>query len=257
MIKTHGSPTDLQNGAVSAIVGSWNDAARLDFQMHIARRFQNGGLGPHFFQHRNRTFSCPWLLRTWRRHLCSQLCCSWGIQLTRSLLNFCCCFWSVNVAVNFFWFINYQQMSVRRLSYWLHWANDAVWYVPFFVFHCQTFDSSYCFRQLISGTFMVFWSQDCQIRVIIRPRCLIPTIIFLRYFGWSQTNTDKITRKGGCHLLFNCWDYPLVCHSRWFHTLQHQSVSGWSWVNWTSIVIRTFRIKWSVSLRALLEIIMW
>ena len=29
----------FQNSAVSAIVGSWNDAARLDFQMHIARRF--------------------------------------------------------------------------------------------------------------------------------------------------------------------------------------------------------------------------
>ena len=25
-----------------------------------------------------------------------------------------------------------------------------------FVFHCQSFDSSYCFRQLISGTFVVF-----------------------------------------------------------------------------------------------------
>ena len=42
MIKTRGSPTDFQYSAVSAIVGSWNDAARLDFQMHIAHRFQNG-----------------------------------------------------------------------------------------------------------------------------------------------------------------------------------------------------------------------
>ena len=124
----------------------------------------------------------------------------------------------------------------RRLSYWLHWANDAVWYVPlFFVFHCQTFDSSwsYCFRQLISGTFVVFWSQDCQ----IRPRCRIPTFIFLWYFGCLQTNTDKITRKGGCHLLLNSRDYPVPVTVHGFIHASNQIKRGTldRWLQHTSI----------------------
>ena len=46
---------------------------------HWARISSRAEIGP---------FCGPWLLRTWRRHLCPQLCCSWSILLTRSLLNF-------------------------------------------------------------------------------------------------------------------------------------------------------------------------
>ena len=94
----------------------------------------------------------------------------------------------------------------------------------FFVFHSQTFVSSYCFRQLISGPFVIFWSQDCQ----IRPQCSLLTITFHRCFGCSQTNPDKITHKGACHLLrlLNSRDYTLLCHCRWFYTRQRPNQRG-------------------------------
>ena len=112
MIKTRGSPTDSQNSAVSAIVGSWNDVARLDFQMHIARRFQNGGLGPHFFEHRNRTIQLPLidlhLKKTsvfsallFLRHTIDKISSQFGYYVL-----------SDNIIINFFGFIEYQQMSV-------------------------------------------------------------------------------------------------------------------------------------------------
>ena len=72
------------------------------------------------------------MLSTWRRHLCSQLCCSWSIQLTRSLLNFAadsvcqhCChfcllflFTRLTLLFFCFWFIEYQQRNVwgKRLK---------------------------------------------------------------------------------------------------------------------------------------------
>ena len=136
MIKTRGSPTDSQNCAVSAIVGSWKDAARLDFQMHIARRFQMADWARTFSSTEIGPFSGPWLLSTWRRHLCSQLCCSWGIQLTRSLLNILAVFGLLTSPSIFSATSNINKWVFRekdwRLSYQLHWANDAVWYVPFF-----------------------------------------------------------------------------------------------------------------------------
>ena len=42
----------------------------------------------------------------------------------------------------------------------------------------------------------------------------------VRDVGCSQTNTDKITYKGGCHFLLIGQDYTLLCHSQWFYTRQ-------------------------------------
>ena len=118
--------------------------------MHFARQFQNSWLGSHSFERRNSPILRPLLLRTWRIHLCSQLYCSWRIQLTRSLLNFsvlwavkigdnlCLLFLSTRLKLLFFGF------RVHRISWptheWLErwieglhpWAKDAVWYVPCF-----------------------------------------------------------------------------------------------------------------------------
>ena len=136
MIKTRGSPTDSQNSAVSVIVGSWNDAARLDFQMHIARRFQNGGLGPHFFEHRNRTIQLPLIDLHLKKTSVFSALLFLRHRIDKISSQFCYYFWSVKVTINFSGSSNINKWVFReidrRLSYRLHWANDAVWYVPFF-----------------------------------------------------------------------------------------------------------------------------
>ena len=220
MIKTHGSPTDLQNGAVSAIVGSWNDEARLDFQMHIARQFQNGGLDPHFFQHRNRTFRGPWLLRTWRRHLRSQLCCSWGIPLTRSLLNFRCCFGRSTSPSIFSGSSNINKWKLfegYHIDYTERMMQSGMLnYVPFFRIPL----SDLWFILLFQATYLMHVRGFLKSRLPDQTAMPIPTIPFLRYFGCWQTNTDQITqqRTSGPHPPFqscveNCiWILALQSH---------------------------------------------
>ena len=106
------------DSAVSAIVGSRNEAARaarLDFQMHIARRFQIGRPSPLFLERRNRTLLLPLIASyltnksvasalLFLKHIIvqisSQVCCCFGrsrlpsnyVAISAKLCCYFCCY---------------------------------------------------------------------------------------------------------------------------------------------------------------------
>jgi len=72
------------------------------------------------------------------------------------------------------------------------------------------------FRQLVSGTLVVFRSKDCK----IRHRFRLPPFTFLRHTRCSQTNSDQITCEGWCNFLLYCCYRPVLSYSRRLSTLQ-------------------------------------
>ena len=149
-----------QNSAMSAIVGSWN-VARLDFQMHIARRFQNGGLGPHFFEHSLAEigpFCGPWLLRTWRRHLCSQLCRSWSIT-DRTFSQFCCYFGQSTLpSIYIFYFCPCE--SMMRLNCPFFTESSVFWFIEYHDQHMYDLEDKS--KIIISTTLSKWCSVVCS-----------------------------------------------------------------------------------------------
>ena len=206
----------------------WNEAARLGFQMHTACRFQNGGLGPHFFEHRNRIILRPLIAPYLKKASVFSALLFLRHTIDKIIFQFCCCFWSVNVAVNFFVFIEYQQMSV-----WL--IRSIIWFVSttlsewcslafslFFVFHCQTFDSSYCsgnLSQARSRFFEVMIARADGNDICLRLPSHFSDILDARK-QIQIKSLSKVDRHSGRHLLLKSWDYPFLCYSRWFHTRQ-------------------------------------
>ena len=147
---------------------NWRCQAR--FSKAHCTPFQNGGLGPHFFGCRNRTSILEEDICVLSFVVLEAYC-----TIDTSCSRFCCCFGRSTMTQHCHQFLSFSSLHAteasvlrfsvssntrkwmfreidRRLSSRLHWA-----------IHCQTVNSSslYCFRKLISGTFAVFWIQDC------------------------------------------------------------------------------------------------
>ena len=141
MIKTRGSLTDLQleNGAVLAIVRSWNDSARQNFQMHSTpiSKWRTGPVGQHFFQDRNRTIQLPLIAPHLKKTSAFSALFFLMHTIDKISSQFLLLFlvgqiFSLSIFSGSSNIKNWVFRDIdRRLSYWLHWANDAVLYVPF------------------------------------------------------------------------------------------------------------------------------